>query len=223
MLTERTHRACLYIARDRDLQGYVFLSQPSHQIRIVRRPNSMPDPFRPNLQSRPNRIRPIRLSRMRCQTQSRVASIPVSLPKQPRRPRPFIPADSKRNCPILHVPRRYPRHLHNMLSAELPNRIQIPENLHARSRASRFLRLPDCQPNFVEIEAAPQNHPRAQRYLRIPDSLNRKPLDHPASNQRIVCRPPQTLRHKLKTPNKTGKIREIPGRANRILRQQWIE
>ncbi len=138
-----------------------LLAQPPHQIRIIRGPNSMSDPFGPYLGAaaridsgpavspacavnRRSRISGVR----ECLAQRQVQV------RQSRRLR----SQTKSRHPLRTLQPAAPLPSH-MLRPKLANSIQIPPNLHREFSFGLPLRFANGLPHGIEVKSAPQHGP----------------------------------------------------------------
>jgi 1,4-alpha-glucan branching enzyme len=223
MNLDRTHRPGLHVTGNTNLKRNPLLPQTPHQIGIVHGANPVANPFRAHAQRCANGIGPVGLPRMSGQPQPRIFRIAEGLPQQQRGTAPLIAADPKRNHAVAHVIRRQARDLHHMIQTELPDRVQIPPDLHRPFVLRLALGLPNRPPHGIKIKSAPQNDARAQRNLGIADPLASERFDHAPGDQTVIRRSTQTCRDKFETIEKPGETIERPEVINLLPRERRIE
>lgn len=152
---KRRHGPRSHVTRNANLQRDPLRTQTPHQFRIVHGANAMANSFRPDLERGANGSRPIRLSRMRGQSQASVFRVTVGIAEAGRRAAQLIAADAERNRTIAHAVCGEARDIHDVVRPELPDRVQIPLHLDRPLLLRLTLRFADGPPYGSEIEPTP--------------------------------------------------------------------
>ena len=114
----------------------------------------------------------------------------------------FAAADAQRDHALIHPLRGESGHLHRVLHAELPDRVQNPSDLYGRLPRRGAHRREDRR----EILPLPKHHAGGDNDLGIPHVLRRQPLQQAACDQRIIVGGSQTFADCAKGPKKSVEI-----------------
>src|SRR5947209_15456528 len=120
------------IARVADLDGDLPLCKDAHQVFVMHGGERMADAFRADVERCPNGFRAHRFSRVRGETQTAVARLSVKVFKQFSAGSPLVSADPDADHVAVRVLRSEVEDALRRLDAEMPHRVEYPQQRYTK-------------------------------------------------------------------------------------------
>src|ERR1700677_2645697 len=182
------------------------LSQLFDQFRILPSRQPMSNAFRLKVQRAPDRSRPSALTGMSCEMKTSFRATCIDSCEPFRRPRALVAADAERNPIAIMKLNGEIEHTLRFFGAELPNRIEDPQQRNAEvffsALSSAFQALENCG----EILLAPEADTDRNNDLRVQNILRLQPLHQTVRNQLVVFGRAQVSGHIFESREETGEV-----------------
>ena len=144
---------------------------------------------------------------MRREMQAMIAGAGVNVLEQLRRPLPLVPTNAEGNHVAIAKLNCQVEHLLRFLCAELPDRVEDPEQRNAEIPLSPPPAAFEPLEDRGEILLPPEADTDRDKNLGMQDILRLQPLHHPVRDQFVVFRGAQVLGNILERAEKTCEVR----------------
>ncbi len=166
-----------HVAAQANLDRDLLLRHAPHQLPILHRAQAVSDALRPeHIEAGHDRFRPRRFAGMRRQSQAVLLGARKAVAKPLRRAAPLVAPDSNSHDVAFAELNRFVHHAFHRFGAEVPHRIENPEQGSAEFALAPLPPAFQALENRIEIESSPQRHAHRYVHLGVQHVFRRQPL-----------------------------------------------